>query len=77
MIISLVRYVILDVGGDRFVASRACLAKLPVTRLGKLMRANTINGILEFCDEFVPTEPPEYFFDRNPENFASILDIYR
>lgn len=33
--------------------------------------------ILELCDEFVPGNPPEYFFDRNPDNFPTILNIYR
>ena len=33
--------------------------------------------ILEFCDEFVPGETLEFFFDKNPENFTSILNIYR
>ena len=33
--------------------------------------------ILEYCDEFVPGEMFEYFFDKNPENFTSILNIYR
>ena len=35
-----------------------------VSRLGKLVRATTVNKILEFCDEFVPGDPPEFFFDR-------------
>ena len=33
--------------------------------------------ILELCDEFFPGDPPEYFFDRNPTNFPTILNIYR
>ena len=33
--------------------------------------------ILELCDEFVPGNPPEYFFDRNPDIFPTILNIYR
>ena len=33
--------------------------------------------ILRYCEEFFPGEPPEYFFDRNPENFPAILDMYR
>ena len=41
------------------------------------MRATQLATILEHCDEFIPGDPPEYFFDRNPENFSSILDIFR
>ena len=69
--------VILDVGGERFIAQRNALLKYPTTRLGKLMRSSTIQGILSFCDEFVPGDPPEYFFDKNPENFAAILEMHR
>ena len=46
-------------------------------RLGKLMRASSIEEILHYCEEFFPGEPPEYFFDRNPDNFPQILDMYR
>ena len=69
--------VILDVGGDRFIALRTTLERYPATRLGKLMRASTIQKILEYCDEFIPGNPPEYFFDRNPDNFPAILNMYR
>ena len=33
--------------------------------------------ILELCDEFVPGDPPEYFFVKNPENFSAILELHR
>ena len=33
--------------------------------------------ILGLCEEFVPGDPPEFFFDRNPENFGTILEMYR
>ena len=32
---------------------------------------------MEHCSIFYDKPVPEYFFDRNPENFSSILDIYR
>ena len=38
---------------------------------------NNNNKVLELCEEFVPGEVPEYFFDKNPENFPAILDMYR
>ena len=41
------------------------------------MRATSVEEILHYCEEFFPGEPPEYFFDRNPENFPAILDMYR
>ena len=41
-----------------------------------MMKLNN-QGILTFCDEFVPGDPPEYFFDKNPENFPAILELHR
>ena len=41
------------------------------------MRAESVEEILYYCEEFFPGEPPEYFFDRNPDNFPQILDMYR
>ena len=41
------------------------------------MMATTVDKILQLCDEFLPGNPPEYFFDRNPVNFPTILNMYR
>lgn len=38
---------------------------------------DTFLGILALCDEFIPGDPPEYFFDKNPENFSAILEMHR
>ena len=69
--------IILDVGGERFIANRRIIERFPASRLGRLVRAENLRSILELCDEFTPGETPEYFFDRNPENFSSILNMYR
>ena len=45
--------------------------------LGVCISVVYCSQILELCDEFVPGNPPEFFFDRNPENFPTILNIYR
>ena len=74
---SSVHYVILDIGGERFQAEREILAKFPATRLGRLVNASTVEEILNYCDEFVPGDTPEYYFDHNPETFPGILDMYR
>ena len=42
-----------------------------------VVTASLTQRILELCDEFVPGDPPEYFFDKNPENFHSILELHR
>lgn len=55
---------------------------IPFNRLSCLIRAKTLKEIQSLCDGFYPRPNTqegitEYFFDRNPENFNTILDIYR
>ena len=45
-------------------------------RLGKLAAADTAEEISKLCDEF-SLERNEFFFDRHPRNFNSILNFYR
>ena len=43
------------------------MPRFPATRLGKLMRANTVEKILELCEEFVPGEVrPQRTADPGP-----------
>ena len=77
ILLGLRQYVILDVGGERFQGCRDHFIKYPKTRLGRLMKTDNVEEILSLCDEYVPGKPPEYFFDRNPENFPSVLEMYR
>ena len=48
------KYVIIDVGGERFQADRNTFLKFPNTRLGRLMSCKTIEDILKICEEFIP-----------------------
>ena len=48
------KYVIIDVGGERFQADRNTFLRFPNTRLGRLMSCKTIEDILEICEEFIP-----------------------
>ena len=41
------------------------------------MKVTSVEEILELCEEYTPGERPQYFFDRNPDNFPSILELYR
>ena len=60
------RTVILDVGGEKYSTLRNTLIKFPTSRLGRLMRAETVESVLELCDELSLREdkPPEFFFDK-------------
>ena len=53
-----------------------------VLRLSCVVRAKCAKEILSLCDGFYPAFKSsegrtEYFFNRNPTTFNSILDIYR
>ena len=69
--------VVLDVGGEKFSIERKTLQRYPKSRLARLMRAPNVAEILKHCEEFTPGSPPEYFFDRNPDRFPVILNMYR
>ena len=41
------------------------------------MACTNVDQILRLCDEFTPSNPPQYFFDHNPETFAGFyIQIY-
>ena len=57
----------IDVGGTIFSTRLSTLKSLPETRLGKLSTSS---------DEYIK-EKDYFYFDRNPDLFQNILDIYR
>ena len=71
------QYVIIDVGGERYQAGKDLFTRYPNTRLGKLVNSSDVTEILTLCEEFVPGQTPEFFFDRNPECFGAVLEMYR
>ena len=52
------------------------LPQVPGSRLGKLSLATTHEAVMEICDHYSIIDN-EYFFDRHPRSFKTILNFYR
>ena len=70
----------LNVGGIKFKILKSHFFCLPDTRLAKLVRANNDKECLTYCDGIMissKNKNREYFFNRSPQIFNYVLDIYR
>ena len=68
--------VTLNVGGERHEVLWATLEQMPQSRLGLLANATTDETIRQ-CVDCYSLVDNEFFFDRHPRSFLSILNFYR
>ncbi|KAF3860897.1 hypothetical protein F7725_001152 [Dissostichus mawsoni] len=69
-------YAIINVGGLRYQLPWTTLEDFPLSRLGQLHLCSSFDEIMCICDDYDVTHN-EFFFDRNPCAFRTILTFLR
>lgn len=69
-------HVIINVGGLRYQLPWTTLEDFPLSRLGQLHLCSSFDEIMCICDDYDVTHN-EFFFDRSPYAFRTILTFLR
>lgn len=69
-------YAIINVGGLRYQLPWTTLEDFPLSRLGQLRLCSSFDDIMRICDDYDVTHN-EFFFDRSPCAFRTILTFLR
>ncbi|KAL6483392.1 hypothetical protein MHYP_G00082640 [Metynnis hypsauchen] len=69
-------HVIINVGGLRYQLPWTTLEDFPLSRLGQLRLCSSFDEIMRVCDDYDVTRN-EFFFDRSPCAFRTILTFLR
>lgn len=66
----------INVGGLKHSFSSSTLQRFPDTRLGCLLSCDTVEAILQVCDDY-DIQKKEFYFDRNPNLFPYVFHFYQ
>ncbi|XP_062248658.1 potassium voltage-gated channel subfamily G member 1 [Platichthys flesus] len=69
-------HAIINVGGLRYQLPWSTLEDFPLSRLGQLHLCSSFDEIMDICDDYDVTHN-EFFFDRSPCAFRTILTFLR
>lgn len=69
-------HAIINVGGLRYQLPWTTLEDFPLSRLGQLRLCSSFDEIMRICDDYDVTHN-EFFFDRSPGAFRTILTFLR
>ncbi|XP_076022302.1 voltage-gated potassium channel regulatory subunit KCNG1 [Genypterus blacodes] len=69
-------HAIINVGGLRYQLPWTTLEDFPLSRLGQLHLCSSFDEIMHICDDYDVTHN-EFFFDRSPSAFRTILTFLR
>ncbi|KAI5619492.1 potassium voltage-gated channel subfamily S member 2-like [Silurus asotus] len=66
----------INVGGLKHSFASSTLQRFPDTRLCRLLSCDTVEAILQVCDDY-DIQEKEFYFDRNPNLFPYVFHFYQ